>query len=124
MTCDGHGYGVESQDQKPLLTKIRQGHIPILPATVRFKGQASTEFFDLFRDKLVLELTPYVNGEEWQRLVLQSCHIPAIRHVVIAIGALHRWSMARQLKDTIVPYETLEAKQVCFASFFQYMDIR
>lgn len=46
--------------------------------------------FDYFRDQTVPDLSGYFQSEFWDRLVLQFCHAePAVRHALIALGAVH-----------------------------------
>ena len=46
--------------------------------------------FHYFRDRTVPDLSGYFQSEFWDRLVLQFCHAePAIRHALIALGAVH-----------------------------------
>lgn len=46
--------------------------------------------FHYFRDRTVPDLSGYFRSEFWDCLVLQFCHAePAIRHALIALGAVH-----------------------------------
>ncbi|KAL2066499.1 hypothetical protein VTL71DRAFT_2570 [Oculimacula yallundae] len=72
------------------------GHSPSLPmelATLRFEDDTEARYFNLFQEKTIIHVAPYFDSETWQRLVLQACHVPSIRHTVTAIAALHRTSM-------------------------------
>ncbi|KAL7936777.1 hypothetical protein V8C35DRAFT_296438 [Trichoderma chlorosporum] len=48
-------------------------------------------YFDLFRVQTASELSGYFDSTFWTRRVLQECHFePAIRHAVVALGALYK----------------------------------
>ncbi|PVH75926.1 hypothetical protein DL98DRAFT_657859 [Cadophora sp. DSE1049] len=47
----------------------------------------------MFRDQTSFQLTPFFDSDSFRILVLQACNVPAIRHVVIAIGALAKACM-------------------------------
>ncbi|KJZ74242.1 hypothetical protein HIM_06473 [Hirsutella minnesotensis 3608] len=48
-------------------------------------------YFDLFRVQTASELSGYFNSTFWAQRVLQECHFEgAIRHAVIALGALYK----------------------------------
>ncbi|KOS19184.1 hypothetical protein ESCO_000486 [Escovopsis weberi] len=48
-------------------------------------------YFELFRVQTASELSGYFNSSFWTQRVLQECHFqPAIRHAVIALGALYK----------------------------------
>ncbi|KAK5993313.1 putative transcriptional regulatory protein C15D4.02 [Cladobotryum mycophilum] len=48
-------------------------------------------YFELFRIQTASELSGYFNSTFWTQRVLQECHYePAIRHAVIALGALYK----------------------------------
>ncbi|KAK0100628.1 hypothetical protein ONS95_007083 [Cadophora gregata] len=47
----------------------------------------------MFRDQTSFQLSPFFDSDSFRILVLQSCNVPAIRQVVIAIGALTKACM-------------------------------
>ena len=47
-------------------------------------------YFQFFSECTVIALLPYYNTDQWRRLILQASAEPAIRHVLMALGALHR----------------------------------
>ncbi|PTB67929.1 hypothetical protein BBK36DRAFT_1115244 [Trichoderma citrinoviride] len=48
-------------------------------------------YFDLFRVQTASELSGYFDSTFWTQRVLQECHFePAIRHAVVALGALYK----------------------------------
>lgn len=50
-------------------------------------------YFNMFRDQTFFQLTPFFDSDSFRILVLQACDVPAVRHVVIAIGALAKACM-------------------------------
>lgn len=65
------------------------------PSSTLFSTDDEYRYFTLFRDKTSHEIAPYFPGDSWRRLIIQTCvRSPAIRHAVIAIGALDKTSMA------------------------------
>ncbi|KAK3308827.1 uncharacterized protein B0T15DRAFT_119910 [Chaetomium strumarium] len=49
------------------------------------------QYFNLFREHTANELSGFFDSAFWTRSVLQECHsAPAIRHAVIALGALYK----------------------------------
>lgn len=59
------------------------------PSTDVFATEKEYLYFNIFSDKMAADISPYFAGDAWSRMILQAClSEPAIRHVVIAIGAL------------------------------------
>lgn len=53
--------------------------------------QGEALYFDLFRVQTASELSGYFNSNFWAQRVLQECHAEsAIRHAVVALGALYK----------------------------------
>ncbi|KAL2263661.1 hypothetical protein VTK26DRAFT_5823 [Humicola hyalothermophila] len=49
------------------------------------------QYFHLFREQTASELSGFFDSGFWTRSVLQECHVaPAIRHAVVALGALYK----------------------------------
>ncbi|KAK4237832.1 hypothetical protein C8A03DRAFT_15666 [Achaetomium macrosporum] len=49
------------------------------------------QYFNLFREHTANELSGFFDSAFWTRSVLQECHsAPAIRHAVVALGALYK----------------------------------
>ncbi|KAL2157069.1 hypothetical protein VTH06DRAFT_7057 [Thermothelomyces fergusii] len=49
------------------------------------------QYFHLFREQTASELSGFFDSTFWTRSVLQECHsAPAIRHAVVALGALYK----------------------------------
>jgi hypothetical protein len=76
--------------------------VPLLPRTASFnilRGPAigvpgedlELRYFQLFQNQAAPELSAPFNSQFWTRLVLQESYSePAIRHAVVAVGALHK----------------------------------
>ncbi|KAH9218116.1 hypothetical protein DL95DRAFT_385887 [Leptodontidium sp. 2 PMI_412] len=67
--------------------------MPMELMTMRFDNETESRYFALFQEKTAMQIAPYFDSDTWRRLVLQACHVPSIRHTVIAIAALHQTSM-------------------------------
>merc|ERR1712093_81022 len=64
----------------------------IQPGTPLFETDQESRYFKLFVDRIVGEICPYFNSEDWSRMILQACTAESsIRHVAGAIGALAKW---------------------------------
>jgi hypothetical protein len=60
------------------------------PSTNLFSDQEG-QYFHLFREHTANELSGFFDSAFWTRSVLQECHsAPAIRHAVVALGALYK----------------------------------
>ena len=73
--------------------------IKILLPTFEFKNEVERRYFAQFQEKTAQEIAPYFDSETWRRLVLQTCHVPAIRHAIIAIGALDKTYMTSRTEN-------------------------
>ncbi|KAH7370357.1 hypothetical protein BKA65DRAFT_15536 [Rhexocercosporidium sp. MPI-PUGE-AT-0058] len=71
----------------------RNPSIPMELVTLQFDDETESRYFNLFQEKTAMQIAPYFDSDTWRRLVLQACHVPSIRHTVIAIAALHQTSM-------------------------------
>ncbi|KAG5946176.1 hypothetical protein E4U53_006617 [Claviceps sorghi] len=61
------------------------------PSTVLALQQSESLYFQLFRVQTASELSGYFNSSFWAQRVLQECHAEsAIRHAVVALGALYK----------------------------------
>ncbi|KAL2023905.1 hypothetical protein VTK56DRAFT_682 [Thermocarpiscus australiensis] len=59
-------------------------------ANLPFSDQEG-QYFQLFREQTASELSGFFDSAFWTRSVLQECHsAPAIRHAVVALGALYK----------------------------------
>ncbi|PVH83544.1 hypothetical protein DL98DRAFT_513063 [Cadophora sp. DSE1049] len=67
--------------------------IPSEIQIMKFDDETEQRYFNLFREKTAMKIAPYFESETWGRLVLQACHVPSIKHTVIAIAALHQTAM-------------------------------
>ncbi|KAF1966365.1 hypothetical protein BU23DRAFT_518131 [Bimuria novae-zelandiae CBS 107.79] len=71
------------------------------------------EAFHFFKNQTAYELSGFFDSVFWQFEVLQASHtIPAIRHAVIAIAALHRKFISGRMP--VVP-DDISDKQIAFA---------
>jgi len=52
------------------------------------ENEIEGRYFMVFQDRTSFRIAPYFHSETWRRLILQSGHVPAVRHAIIAIGAL------------------------------------
>ncbi|KAI0198989.1 hypothetical protein F4808DRAFT_462182 [Astrocystis sublimbata] len=60
------------------------------PSTIPFDFREG-QYFQLFRDYTASELSGFFDSSFWTRRVLQECHCEeAIRHAVVALGALYK----------------------------------
>ncbi|KAI0396853.1 hypothetical protein F5Y17DRAFT_455684 [Xylariaceae sp. FL0594] len=60
------------------------------PSTMPFTAHEG-QYFQLFRDYTASELSGFFDSSFWTRRVLQECHAEdAIRHAVVALGALYK----------------------------------
>lgn len=60
------------------------------PSTIPFDSHEGL-YFQLFRDYTASELSGFFDSSFWTRRVLQECHSEeAIRHAVVALGALYK----------------------------------
>ncbi|KUJ21348.1 uncharacterized protein LY89DRAFT_778907 [Mollisia scopiformis] len=86
--CDGYLSTPSSSNNSPSPSKITP-----LPKP-QFKGNdLERRSFDFFCKRTVLTLSGIFDPTFWTRLVLQATHHePAIRHAVVALGALHETS--------------------------------
>ncbi|KAH7311102.1 hypothetical protein BKA65DRAFT_558921 [Rhexocercosporidium sp. MPI-PUGE-AT-0058] len=67
--------------------------IPIAFAVSPFESAEEYRYFDLFCGRTAWEIFPESDSGTTRRMMLQSCHTnPAIRHALIAIGALDKTS--------------------------------
>ena len=103
MKCDGYAQPrkVPSAALSSRQALLPKSSIKILLPTFEFKNEVERRYFAQFQEKTAQEIAPYFDSETWRRLVLQTCHVPAIRHAIIAIGALDKTYMtSRTEKDT------------------------
>ena len=102
ITCDG--YDRQSRTPSPRshsqglapITRTRAPSLPSIttaPSTTRLETDEHRRYFDMFRDQTFFQLTPFFDSHSFRILVLQSCSVPAIRHLVVAIGALAKACM-------------------------------
>ncbi|PVH74874.1 hypothetical protein DL98DRAFT_428589, partial [Cadophora sp. DSE1049] len=97
VDCDGYA-SPESRLKKnrmippnrDLLPKsILAAPIPTAFARSPFENAEEYRYFDLFCARTALEIFPESDSGTTRRMMLQSCHTnPAIRHALVAIGAL------------------------------------
>ncbi|KAL1839196.1 hypothetical protein VTJ49DRAFT_1785 [Mycothermus thermophilus] len=73
------------------LTLVRGSSLPSSPSlNLPFTDQEA-QYFHLFREHTASELSGFFDSAFWTRSVLQECHsATAIRHAVIALGALYK----------------------------------
>lgn len=101
VDCDGYA-SPESRLKKHRLLPSNRDLLPksilaapIPTAFVRspFENAEEYRYFDLFCARTALEIFPESDSGTTRRMMLQSCHTnPAIRHALIAIGALDKTS--------------------------------
>lgn len=84
------------------------------------------QYFRVFSERLVYELPGYFDSSLWTRLVLQESHnFPAVRHAVIALGALHtalETAPGPDLKVNVI--QSLDKKHYDFAVRHHLMAIQ
>lgn len=103
VKCDGYDQkrrfpSVATGTRKELLPKPT---IRIMLPTFGFENEVERKYFAQFQEKTALEIAPYFDSETWRRLVLQTCHIPAIRHAIIAIAALDKTYMTSRSENDV-----------------------
>ncbi|KHN95746.1 C6 zinc finger domain protein [Metarhizium album ARSEF 1941] len=77
-------------------------------------------YFELFRVQTSSELSGYFNSNFWAQRVLQECHAEAaIRHSVIALGALYKTLEQTFYMTTISP----ERRDVFMGSFLSHWQV-
>ncbi|ERF68816.1 hypothetical protein EPUS_06260 [Endocarpon pusillum Z07020] len=70
---------------------IAKTNIPKAPSTAISQDSREQRFFEYFKTRTVLDLVSGFNSELWSLYVLQLAHKePAVRHIVIGIGCLHK----------------------------------
>ena len=102
ITCDGY----DRQSRTPSPRSHSQGlapttgtrtpslpSIPTAPSSTNLETDENRRYFNTFRDRTTFHLTPFFDSDSFRILVLQSCSVPAIRHIVVAIGALAKACM-------------------------------
>ncbi|KAM3086406.1 hypothetical protein ACMFMG_000542 [Clarireedia jacksonii] len=93
--CDGYNNDQQAGSSlaltSPQRTKFSQVPSPTLVPSTSIEGdEQERRSFHFFLDRTAPELAGYYECQFWSRLVLQRCHSDdAIRHAVIALGALH-----------------------------------
>nr|POE50136.1 mitochondrial import inner membrane translocase subunit tim54 [Quercus suber] len=90
--CDG--YALSSRSPPTVSVPDRQSErsraVPRSLETQASPNALERRTLHFFRDKTVQCIKGYFADPVWDRLVLQLCHSePAIRHAVVALGALH-----------------------------------
>ncbi|TVY16679.1 hypothetical protein LARI1_G006301 [Lachnellula arida] len=82
-TCDGYGPNTEAP---PALV----GAVSRSPS-MGFQGTGTERWsFDFFRQNTAPQLSGFLGGDFWERLLLQAAlHDPSIRHAILALGSLH-----------------------------------
>lgn len=82
--------------------------------------QTEAMYFHLFRTHTASELSGYFDSVFWTQRVLQECHSEvAIRHAVVALGALYKtleqscepWGAASNLRESIMAHWQVAVKQ-------------
>ncbi|KAG5985519.1 hypothetical protein E4U54_006005 [Claviceps lovelessii] len=74
------------------------------PSTMLALQKSEGLYFELFRIQTASELSGYFNSSFWAQRVLQECHAEAaIRHAVVALGALYKTLEESFLVSTMVP---------------------
>jgi hypothetical protein len=101
VKCDGY---VRPRKAPPIVKSTRKVLLPkssikILLPTFGFENEVERKYFAQFQEKTALEIAPYFDSETWRRLVLQTCQVPAIRHAIIAIGALDKTYMTSRTEN-------------------------
>ncbi|CAN8095579.1 unnamed protein product [Discula destructiva] len=71
---------------------VEQGSVTLYtPSIFPFDHHQDGLYFQLFQSHTASELSGYFDSVFWSRLVLQQCHSEvAIRHAVVALGALYK----------------------------------
>ncbi|KAF2688618.1 hypothetical protein K458DRAFT_331071 [Lentithecium fluviatile CBS 122367] len=89
--CDGYASPPQPASF-PMATSPVTSVSPSHPLSCgRFASKEEGESFDFFMKYAVRDLCGFFNSPFWQRELLQATHYhPAIRHGVIAVGAMHR----------------------------------
>lgn len=82
---------IQRRNTPPQTPVVQQSSITLYrPSTFPFAGQEGL-YFQLFQSHTADELSGYFDSVFWSRLVLQECHEEAaIRHAVVALGALYK----------------------------------
>lgn len=81
----------QKQDGLHAATKHIQSPLLVQPASTLTLNPHDAQYFDLFRVQTAAQLSGYFNSNFWTQRVLQGCHAePAIRHAVVALGALYK----------------------------------
>ncbi|KAH8795671.1 hypothetical protein BGZ57DRAFT_747773 [Hyaloscypha finlandica] len=101
VKCDGYA---RLRKDPPIVKSTRKVLLPkssikILLPTFGFENEVERKYFAQFQEKTALEIAPYFDSETWRRLVLQTCQVPAIRHAIIAIGALDKTYMTSRTEN-------------------------
>jgi hypothetical protein len=61
---------------------------PYLPVGLEFKDEQEYRYFCHFRDRTAFEISSGFDPSLWNILIIESCNIPAIRQLVVAVAAL------------------------------------
>ncbi|KAF7511055.1 hypothetical protein GJ744_005601 [Endocarpon pusillum] len=72
-------------------SNIAKVNIPTAPSTAISQDSREQRFFEYFRTRTALDLVSCFDSPLWPPYVLQLAHNePAVRHIVIGIGCLHK----------------------------------
>jgi len=81
----------KSQQAAMLRINAQAGSILYAPSINIPFTEIEGMYFNLFRQRTASELSGFFDSTFWNRSVLQACHSsPAIRHAVVALGALYK----------------------------------
>lgn len=73
------------------MSNIAKANIPTAPSTAISQDSREQRFFEYFRTRTALDLVSCFDSDLWSLYVLQLAHNePAVRHIVIGIGCLHK----------------------------------
>ncbi|KAL2062021.1 hypothetical protein VTL71DRAFT_6287 [Oculimacula yallundae] len=117
VVCDGY---VAPESRQKVSRASSNSSRDLLPKTIfeisvqtafsrsPFKDATEYQYFDLFCSRTALAIFPESDSGSTRRMMLQSCHTnPALRHAIIAIGALDKTSeTARDFRNLSVDGST------------------
>lgn len=87
--------------------RVEQSAVLIRPISIRIPGNASEKrVFDFFIHNTAVQLSGHYDSSFWESLILAaSMDKPALRHAVMALGALH--------EDFTIKHGTLPTAAIC-----------
>ncbi|CZT43929.1 uncharacterized protein RSE6_04039 [Rhynchosporium secalis] len=117
IACDGYLHqsrtpSPRSRSQGPRLApRIRTPSLPSVsrsPLGSIFGTDDGEDYFSVFQNQTSFQMTPFFDSESFRMFILQSCGVPSIRHLVMAIGALAKSCMTPH-QHKIETFESINA---------------